>query len=160
MLRNHIEYCHVALCHGCSKHKGTCLNLIRNNRILRPVKSAYTFDLDHIRTCASDISSHAVQEVGNIYYMRLFCHIFKNRHTLCHRSCHHHIDRSSYADNVKINMASHKSVRIGKNLSVLNLHFRSKGTESLQMLIDRSASDIAPARKCHFRVLILTEKGS
>ena len=57
-------------------------------------------------------------------------------------------------------MASHKSVRIGKNLSVLNLHFRSKGTESLQMLIDRSASDIAPARKCHFRVLILTEKGS
>ena len=70
---------HISLGRCCSKHKSTCFNLIRNDGIFCLVKALDATDLDHICTGAADICSHTVQEVGNIYDMGLFGHVFHNR---------------------------------------------------------------------------------
>ena len=71
MLWNYILNCDIPTGSCCSEHKGSCLDLVRNDGILCAVKLLNTLDTDHICTSTFDIGSHAVQEVGNIYYMWL-----------------------------------------------------------------------------------------
>ena len=124
------------------------------------MQALHAANLDHVCPGAPDIGSHAVQEVGNIYYMRLFCHIFHDGQSICHRCSHHDIDGSSNAYHVKIYMLAHQTVCFGHNLSILNVHIRAQSTESLDMLIYRPAANIASARKCNFRPLILSKQGA
>ena len=106
MLWNYILNCDITTGSCCSEHKGSCLDLVRNDRILCAVKLLNTLDTDHICTSTFDIGSHAVQEVGNIYYVWLSGSIFNNRTSWCKRCCHHNIDGRSYRYYIQENMAS------------------------------------------------------
>ena len=61
MLRDYILYrSHRPLVAAAANMKGTCLDLIRNNRILCLMQLLHTDDTDHIRSGATDICAHAV----------------------------------------------------------------------------------------------------
>ena len=92
--------------------------------------------------------------------MRLFRHVFHDRKTFGHSSSHHHIDRCPDCHNIKIQMRSAKFLRLCDNLAVFNIDVRTKSPKSFQMLIDRSASDIASSRQRNFRSFIFPEKSS
>ena len=160
MLGDHVHHCHIPLCGRCGKHKCARLDLIRDDRVLCPVELLYASDTDHVRSGSSDVGSHAVKEVGNVYNVRLFCHVFQDGQAFCHSSCHHHIDGGSHADHIKINMLSYQLCSLGNDLSVFDLHVRSQGTEPFEMLVDGTAADIAASGKRHFRALIFSKKSS
>ena len=106
MLGNYIFNSNIALCHRCSEHERTSLNLVRNNRILRAVQLFHTLDTDNIRSCALDIRTHAVQKVCKVNDMRLFCRIFDNRLSFCHNGSHHNVNRRAYCHHIHIDMAA------------------------------------------------------
>ena len=87
MLWNYILNCDITTGSCCSEHKGSCLNLVRNDGILCAVKLLNTLDTDHICTSTFDIGSHAVQEVGNVNHMRLLRRIDDCRLPFCARRC-------------------------------------------------------------------------
>ena len=160
MFRDYIQHCHIAFCSCCCKHKCSGFNLIWDYRIICSVKFLNTTDLDHICSGTTDICSHAVEEVCNINNVRFFCNILHNGKSLCHCSCHHNINSCSNTDYIKVNVLSDQAVRFSKNLTIFNLYICSKCTESFQMLIDRSASDITSSRQCNFCMLILSKHSS
>ena len=160
MLRNHIHNCNIASCSRRREHKCSRFDLIRNNRILRSVQTLYAAYLDHIRSRASDVRSHAVQEVRHIYYMRLLRHILHNSQAFRHRSSHHHIDRRSYTDHIEVNVLAYQTVCLCNDLSMPDLHICSQSPEALKMLVDRPASDITSSRKRNLRMLILPKQCS
>ena len=90
--------------------------------------------------------------------MRLFCNILQNRGSLCHGCRHHHIDRSPNAYNVKIHMGSTKLFRLRNDLPVFDLNLRTQCAEPFQMLIDRTAADIAPTRKSNLRSSVFSKQ--
>ena len=57
-------------------------------------------------------------------------------------------------------MSPDELLRLCDDFAVLNIHVCPKRTESFQVLVDRSASDVTSARKSHFRPFILSEKSS
>ena len=124
------------------------------------MKAGYTANLDHVRTCSTNVRSHTVQEVCHINNMRLFCHILKDRKSFCHRCCHHNVNRSSYAYHIKINVLSDQTLCFCDNLAMLDIHISTKRTKTFQMLVDWTASDIASSRKSDFCSFILTKKCS
>ena len=158
MLRNNIAYCNITACSCCCKHKSTSLDLIRNNRILCTMKSLNTTDADHISTCTLDISTHTVQEIGNINNMRLSCSILDNCTACCHGSCHHDIDSRADRNHIQEDMTSMKILSPGNDSTMENIHLSTKSTKSFQMLVDRSAADITSARKRNFCMFILSEQ--
>ena len=160
MLRNNITDRNITTRSRSSKHKSTCLNLIRNNRILCTVKLLNTTDTDHIRTSTLNIRTHTVQEIGHVNNMRLPCSILNNGTAGCHRSSHHNINRSTNRNHIQENVAAMKILSLGNNSTMTDINLRTKSTESLQMLIDRSAADIASARKRNFRMLVLAKQST
>ena len=160
MLRDHIQYGNVSLCRCRRKHKGSGFDLIRNDRILTLMECFHSADLDHIGSGSADIRSHTVQKVRHIHDMRLFRHIFHDRHTVCHCRSHHHVDRRADTDHVKIQMCAAKLFRLRNDLSMLDIHIGTQCAESFQMLVDRTASDIASARKRHLRTFIFSKEST
>ena len=157
MLRNNIQYRYISLCSGCCEHECSCFDLIRDYGIFCSVKALYTTDLDHICTCSPDVGSHAVQEVRNIYNMWLFCNIFQNSKSFCHSCCHHNVNRCTNTYHIEINMLSDKTVCLCNDLAMFNIYICTQRTESFQMLVDWSASDITSSRKCNFGTFILSK---
>ena len=84
MLRNHVFDRHIAVRRSGSKHKRAGFDLIRDDRIFRLMQSLYTTDPDHIRTCALDVRSHAVEEIRHVYDVRLTRTVLDNCIALCH----------------------------------------------------------------------------
>ena len=115
-------------------------------------------DLNHIGSRASDVGSHAVQEIGNVYYVRFFCHVLHDSDAFCHRCRHHYIDRRPYCHDVEINMPPFQILCFGNYFAVLDIHVGSECAEPLQVLVYRPAPDIASSRKCHFRSLVLAKQ--
>ena len=157
MLRNDIFYCDITMCCGCRKHKCTCLNLIRNDRIFRLVQFLNTGNTDHVSSGSADIGSHPVQEICHINDMRLFRCILDDRLSLCHSCCHHDIDGGSYGNLIHINMGTTKAVCLRCYQTMVNVNLRTHGTESFQMQVDRTASDRTSARQCYFCIFIFSK---
>lgn len=122
------------------------------------MKSLNTTDTDHISTCSLDISSHTVQEIGNINNMRLSRSILYNCTACCHGSCHHDIDSRTNRNHIKENMASVKILSFGNDSTMTDIHISAKSAESFQMLVDRSTADITSARKRNFCMFIFSEQ--
>ena len=122
------------------------------------MERADTCDTDDIRTCAFDSGSHAVQEVGYIYHMGFFCRIFNDGISLCHGSSHHNIDGRTYTDHVQENMRSMEFFCFRNNKSMFNTGCRTHSFKAFQMLIDRTASNVAASRKRDFCSLVFSKK--
>ena len=122
MLWNDILYCDISFCCSRCKHKGSCLNLIRDNRILCLVEFFHTDNPDYIRTCTTDLRTHAVQKVRNIHHMWLFCCVLDNCFSLCHRSCHHNVNGCSDRYFIQINMGSCQLFCGCKNKPMFNIN--------------------------------------
>ena len=57
-------------------------------------------------------------------------------------------------------MAAAKMLRMGLDQSMLDLHLRTQGTESLDVLVNGTTADITAAGKCHLRMLIFSQKST
>ena len=159
MFRNYIFDQNIAACCRCSEHIGSCLDHIRHNRIICTVQHLHTSDTDHIRTGTLDIGTHAVQEVCCIYNVWLFCRIFNNGISFCHRCCHHNINGCTYRYSIHENMSSMKSVRCRcHDGTVFDIDGCTQCTEAFQMQIDRAASDVTATRQRYFCFFIFSEK--
>ena len=157
MLRDHVSYSHISASSCCREHKSSSLDLIRNNGIFGTVKLLHTFDTDHICTCTLNIGTHAIQEIGNVYNVRLSGCILNNRAAWCQGCCHHNVNRRSNGNHIKENMAAMKICCLCNNCAVKNIHLGTKGSESFQMLVDWTASNIASAWKRNFRSFIFAK---
>ena len=160
MFRNYILNCNVSACCCCRKHKCTGFDLIRNNGIFCTVKFLYTFNTDHISACTFNVSSHTIQEVGYINYVWLSCCILQNCTSRCKGCCHHNINCCTYRNNIKENMASMKFICFRNDRTMHNINIRAKCSESLQMLVDRAASNVTSTRKWYFCMFVFTKKCS
>ena len=58
-----------------------------------------------------------------------------------HRCGHHDIDGSADRNHIQIDMTCHKIDRVGHNSTADDLYIRSQCTESLGVLVDRTAPD-------------------
>ena len=156
MLWNYIFYHHIASGCCCCTHKGTSLDLIRNNRIFCAVKPLYAPDTDCVCSCTLNIGSHTVKEVCHIYDMGLLGSILKDRLSLCHSSSHHDIDGRSHRNHIQINMTCHQINGMGDHCSALNLYICSQRPEALNMLVNGAASDIAASGKRNLSALVFS----
>ena len=157
MFRNNILYGNISTCCCCCKHEGSCFNLIRNDRILCAVKLLYTFNTDHISTCALNVRTHAVQEIGNVYNMGLSGCVLNNGTSGSQGSSHHNIDRCTNRYNIQKNMTAMEVFCFSNNCSMKNIYRCSKCPESFQMLVNRTASDVTASRKRHFCMFIFAK---
>ena len=57
-------------------------------------------------------------------------------------------------------MTAAKMLRMGLDQSMLDLHLRTQGTESLDVLVNGTTADITAAGKCHLRMLIFSQKST
>ncbi len=160
MLRNYVFYRHVALRYRRRKHKGACLDLVRNNAILRPVQLRHALDTDHIRTRALDIRAHAVQKVRQINDMRLLRRILNHGGTLRHHCRHHHVHGRTHSHHIHIDMVPLKLHRLRDNQAVLDSYTRTERTKAFDMLVNGTKPDITAARKSHLRFAVFTKKRS
>ena len=92
--------------------------------------------------------------------MRFLGSILNNGTTLCHAGCKHNIDRRTDRNNIQINMVTDQRIGKGIDHTILDVDRGSQCTESLQMLVDRTASDIASARKGYLCLFIFAKKSS
>ena len=122
MFRDNILNCNIPASCGSSKHKSSCLDLVRNDRILCTMKFLNTLDTDNISSRTLDVGSHTVQEVRNVYNMRLSRCILDRSTARCHRSCHHNVDRRTYRYNIKENMASMKVLCLCNDRTMKDVH--------------------------------------
>ena len=158
MLGNDIADINISACRCCRDHIRSGFDLIRNDRIFTSMQTFYPANTNRVSTGTFDIGSHAVQEVGNIYDMRLFCRILDNCLSFCHTRRHHNIDCRTYTWTIQINMTSDQRLCIRINLSIMNRHGCAKLLKSFEMLVDRTASDLASTRKGYDRFFIFSEK--
>ena len=63
-------------------------------------------------------------------------------------------------NHIKENMAAMKIRCLCNNCAVKNIHLGTKGSESFQMLVDRTASNIASAWKRNFRSFIFAKQST
>ncbi len=90
--------------------------------------------------------------------MGLLRRVFQNRPALRKSRRHQNIDGRAHAGNIQINMTSHKALRTGSDHAVRNLHRRAQRLKPLDMLINRTASDITAARQHHRRLFKPSQK--
>ena len=129
------------------------------------MESGHTIDADPVRTCASDISTHLVQELGNINNMRLLGCILDNCPAFCHGSGQHHIDRGADAHYVQIDLGSLKGRFAGLRIilcicideTVLNTDLCAQQFKALLVLVDRTGTDLAAARKRYTGLFVFTQ---
>ena len=57
-------------------------------------------------------------------------------------------------------MAAAKMLRMGLDQTMLDLHIRTQGAESLDVLVDGTTADITSAGKCHFCMLVFAKQSS
>ena len=141
--------------HICSR-----LDLIRNDRIVRSVQAADAFNTDHVRSCALDPGTHAVEEVCKINDVGFLGRIFDRSASLRHDRCHDDVDGRAYGNYVHVDVGSDKSVRPGVNSARCQSYCRSESPEALDVLINRAKPDIAAARQRNARLLVLAQKGA
>ena len=160
MLRDNIFDQKIPSGGRCSHHVCAGLNHIRNNRVICAVKRLHTANTNHIGTGALDIRTHAVQEVGCVNHVRLPRRVLNDGVASGKSRCHHDIDGGSDRNHIHKNMRAVKILCLRNDNTMPDLHAGTQRTESLQMLIDRAASDIAASRKRNLRMLVLPEKRS
>ena len=119
----------------------------------------HTLDTDDIGTGTLDAGSHAVQEVGKIHNMRLLRRILNDGIAPGKRGCHDHVNGCPHRYHIHIDMASEQLVCL-RNHHAGRCHpnIGSKRAEPLDVLINRTQSDITAARKRHLRLLVLAKK--
>ena len=64
MLGNNILHQHLAAGGRYSRHIGSRLNLVGDDRIAAASKPLHTVNFNGIGTCAPDVGAHRVEEVG------------------------------------------------------------------------------------------------
>ena len=88
--------------------------------MLRAMHVFYTFDANHIRTCAPDTGSHLIQIVGQIDDFRFLRRIFQRGGPFRQTSCHHDIFRGAYAGEVQIDVRAFQPIGgIGFNKAMI-----------------------------------------
>ena len=123
------------------------------------MKLLHAFDTDHIGTGALDAGSHAVEEVGKIHNMRLLRRILNDGIALGKCSRHDHVNGCTHRHHIHIDMASEQLVGLrNHHAGRCHPYIGSERTESLYVLINRAQPDIAAARKCYLRLLVLAKK--
>ena len=157
MFWNHISDDNIAFRSSSGYHKCSCFNLIRYNRIFTCMKRFYSVNTNLICSGTANIGSHAVQEVGNIYDMRLFCCVLNNCLTFCHCCCHHDIDGSTHSYHIKVNMASDKTFCFCNDQSMFNSYICPQSPKAFDMLVNRAKTDITSTRKSYFRFFIFSK---
>ena len=157
MLRNDIFYKYITACCCNCKHESTCLDLIRNNRIFCLVKFLHSHNSNHIRSCSTNVCAHTVQKVCHINDMRFFRCILNDSLSLSHRCRHHNIDSCTNGYFIHINMCSAQAFCLCNYKSVGNVNRCAHGTESLDVQVDRTASNITSTRKCNFCLFIFSK---
>ena len=161
MFWNYIFDENISLCRCRHRHKCSRLDLIRNDRILRSSQLLNTTDTDDIRSGALDICTHTVQEVRYIYNVWLLRSILDRRLSLCKHGCHHDIDGCTNRYHIEINMISNQLVCFRNNLTAIyNLYFRTKCLKALDMLVDRTQSNITAARQSNLCIVVFTKQSS
>ena len=115
----------------CRHHECTCLDLVGDDGIFRSVELWYAFDTDDVSTCALDIGSHTVKEVGQVYDMGLFGCIFYSSLAGCHAGCHHDVYRSSYGNLIHKDMVAGKVLCVSDDGTVLYLYSSAESFKSL-----------------------------
>ena len=160
MLWNYILYCDITLCSCRCHHEGSGLYLVRNNSVLSTMKLLNTLDPDNISSGALDIGTHAVKEVCKVYYVWLFGCILDNSLALSHCCCHHDIDSCANTYNIQVNVTSDQLVCVSINDAMLNAYLCPKSCEPLDMLVDRSKTDVTAAWKYNSCFFVLTKKST
>ena len=111
MFGDHVLDRDVSLGSCSGEHESSRLDLVGNDRIIRPVQTADSLDADHVRSRALDPRAHAVEEVREIDDMGLFSSILDRCVAFRHDCSHDNVDGCAYGDDVHINVRSDKSVR-------------------------------------------------
>ena len=115
-------------------------------------------DPDDICPGALDVGAHAVQEVRTINYVRFPRGVFDDGVALCQRSGHHDVDGGTDRDHIHEDVRAVQILCRGDDHAMADLNGRAKRPESLKMLIDRPAADIATAGQRDFRAFVFTKK--
>ena len=92
--------------------------------------------------------------------MRLLCRVLDDGVAVGKRCRHHDIDGRSHGDHIQIDVTSPQLFGVHNDDAVLDLHLRAQRAEALDMLIDRTASDLTAARQYNFRLLVLAQKSA
>ncbi len=113
---------------------------------------------DHIGTRTFDAGSHTVQKVCHVNHMGFFRRILNGSAAVRQSCSHHDIDRRSHADHIQKDMSSPELLRFRDDKAMFNLCLCTHGFETLQMLVNGTAPDVAASRKRHLRFFIFAKE--
>ncbi|CCY90099.1 unknown [Eubacterium sp. CAG:180] len=119
----------------------------------------YAANFNNVRACASDVGTHGVKKVCEVYYVRLFRCVFDYCKTLCLYCCQHHVYGSADRHNVKVNSVAQK--RLGSCVDhrvFLHGHLGTESLKALYMLVNGANSEIAAAGHCNLGLVKSAEK--
>ena len=138
MFGNDILYRYAAAgsCHG--SHVGAGFDLIGNDGISAAHQALYAADLDHIGTGAHNIGAHGIEEVGQIYDMRLLGGVFNNGLTLSQGCSDHNIHGGSHRDHIQIDVGALQAficVGIDDRIAAA-FHLGAQRLKALDMLVN------------------------
>ena len=160
VLRYYIFKCDITAGRRGRYHKRSRFYLIRNYGIFRAMKLWNTLYLDNISTCAHYICAHWIKEVSKVNYMRLFCRVLDNSQPFRLGTGKKCIYCAADRYLVKIYLSTYQLVRRQVYYSVLDISLCTKRFKALDMLIYRSASEIAPSGKRNARLFEPAEQCS
>ena len=106
----------------------------------------YAAYLDGIGARAGNTCAAGVEEVCNIYYMRLSCRVLDDGKSVALCSGENNIYRSADGGDIKIYIAAAESAeRICLDIAALDIDGRAECFKAPDMLIYRANAEIAPA---------------
>ena len=112
--------------------------------------SAYLY---HIRSCAAYSCAAGIQEVCKVYYVRLARSVVYNRNAVAYCRSYHQIGGCPDGHSVEEDICPADSVRsVYFNISAFVGYGSAERFKALYMLIYRTWTEIASARKSHFGI--------
>ena len=88
-------------------------------------------DTDYVGACALDFGAHAVEKVGQVYNMRLFCGIINNGGTFGLGSGQHHVNGAAYGYHIKKHISAGQRIAAGVDHATAFLGLRAQAHKSL-----------------------------
>ena len=137
---------HLTARGGHGGHVGTGLDLVGDDAVAAAGELLHAADADGVRAGALDVRAHGVEEVREVDDMRLLGGVFDRGDAIGEDGGHHDVHRRADADHVEIDGRALEAAAPGRGVDEVALrHVRAHRAEALDVLVDRTYTEVAAA---------------
>ena len=148
---------HVAVRGRGGDHQRAGLDLIGDYAVAAAVHIVHAADADGVGARAAYAPAHGVQEVGQVYDMRLARGVMYGGVAVGAGGGEHQVDGTAHSDAVKEDIGAHQRA-VGVYHAAVIVHLRAQGAEALYVLLEGAVADGAAAGIAHLALAEAAEQ--